>query len=322
MKYTISKYYLNPKYLYVATVLVFIVNFIISKFINEDAKQPFEVALMCFYFILFLWSCFDFFVQTYDSDDIADIIKELEEEKANTLKYDDVYEKEDKIVFYNELHKLINDKDLYIHSLKTKTEFTSIDNSINYFIIFVILLIGQHSFDYLNPLGPLIILGLLSVIILFCVYILIMEFLKFKGIVLNIILGHIFLIYAFFSWGKNSYIRNFGDEIIGSYFEKSEYTTKYYVNVFENEDRAKNYRLPAEIHIYIETDSEDVEDDRFGYSSSRSYSEKHIVLKKIFWPNGGFSYFDDCDLELEHKILCTDQNDNELYIELTNQKVK
>lgn len=245
MKYKISKYYLNPKSLHIALVLVLIAHFSIPQFLSLDFKQPFEIGLMCIYIVLFIWSCFYFFVQTYDSDDIDEIIKELEVEKANTLKYNDDYEKEDKIVFYNELHNLIKDNDFYIHALKNRFEYTSMENIMNYLLIFFILFIGQNSFNYLNPIGPIILIVLLTSLILFFLFILIWEFSRIKALVSNIIFGHVFFIYVFFSWDKNCYVRNFGDEIIGSYFEKSEYITKYYVNVFENQDRAKNYRLPA-----------------------------------------------------------------------------
>ncbi len=125
-----------------------------------------------------------------------------------------------------------------------------------------------------------------------------------------------------FSWGKNSYVRNYGNETIGSYSEKTEYRTRYYVNVFPNDEEGKNYRLPADIHVYNEIEEGETTEDRFGQEHTTTYTTKYIIVEKIYWPNGGFLNFNECKIEIGEKNLCIDQNNRSWFIEITNRKVK
>lgn len=64
-----------------------------------------------------------------------------------------------------------------------------------------------------------------------------------------------------------------GEARPGSFLEKKAYSTKLFVNVFPGSSEAKNYRLQASIRR---------EEDSDGY-----------FIDKIYWPNGGYTEFED-----------------------------
>lgn len=92
------------------------------------------------------------------------------------------------------------------------------------------------------------------------------------------------------------FIGYFGNNEIGSFFEKSSYTAQYWVYLQPENTQSKNYRLKADIHHYVEPGDED-------YSGGDRY-----VLEKVYWENGGHSDFDDC--EISDSILSKNDKNN------------
>jgi hypothetical protein len=87
----------------------------------------------------------------------------------------------------------------------------------------------------------------------------------------------------------------------GAFFERGNYTAKVYVLVFPGTDTTKNYYLPA-----------DVTKEGSVYS-----------LNKLYWPNGGDSTFNDCEVRLIQKSNCQPDGDDTNYaIELTGSLKK
>jgi len=90
-------------------------------------------------------------------------------------------------------------------------------------------------------------------------------------IVVNILLWGfvLFMIYSLFlsQW--------LGDTNLGSFWQKSNYQTQYWVYLQPENANDKNYRLKGDI----------TKDDN-GYT-----------LTKVYWSNGGYSTFDDCNLD-------------------------
>ncbi len=102
---------------------------------------------------------------------------------------------------------------------------------------------------------------------------------------------------------------SFGVKKIGALFERSEYQTKYYVLMYPDFDRAKNYKLQAEIEVTSEEDED------------RSY--KVIWLRRVFFPNGNAVYFDgDESLEFGKKVIYYDSDRKKWGVELIDQKVE
>lgn len=95
-----------------------------------------------------------------------------------------------------------------------------------------------------------------------------------------------------------------GVEQVGHFLEKeSDYETIQYVNLFENKNLAKNYRLKAKIWRITDKGRE-------------------TRLEEIYFPDGGSISFEDsfCNLELNKKISCGDSKGNWWYIELISAK--
>ena len=132
------------------------------------------------------------------------------------------------------------------------------------------------------------------------------------------LLGFAVLFYVLGSCLRYTIADAFGEERIGSFFEKKAYTTEYYVNLFPKEDHAKNYRLPADIQVYHE--------EQDGDGEVASNSKKCIRLKRVYFPGGSFINFTDYgtadDLAFGRKILEIDDTNKDWYVELVDEKVK
>lgn len=81
-------------------------------------------------------------------------------------------------------------------------------------------------------------------------------------------------------------------------------------------------RLPADINVYSINEEGESTEDRFGQEHTKSYTIKYISIKKVYWPEGGVSAFNECYLEIGKRVACKDQEGNKWSIELTDQKVK
>lgn len=119
------------------------------------------------------------------------------------------------------------------------------------------------------------------------------------GIALAVIIAWIVMI---------AIINNYGNEVIGSFFEKREYKTQYWVYLQPDNANTKNYRVKAEIERAQE-------DDLLRY-----------YLNRVFWDNGGYSYFDNScnfvDAVVKNGHAYCKANDNTGYTIRLGEKVK
>lgn len=257
-----SKYFLKPIVLNWTVGILAIADIFLSRYIPHESRLVVETFLACVYTFLFLWALFYFFFKSFDKWDIASQCEMLENEMK--LNQEDTIDRMPLLLEFSKIREEIGDKNIYFYFLKTKIEFTNISNIANYLMVLLIIFVSQFSFDYIKPTGTAIFLTIIISCAIFCIRILIWEGLERKHFISNIIMGHAFAICLLFVWGKHSFIRSYGDEILGSYFEKPEYKAQYYVNVFSNENGSKNYRLSADIHVYSETEESESSEDRFG----------------------------------------------------------
>ena len=68
---------------------------------------------------------------------------------------------------------------------------------------------------------------------------------------------------------------NIGYKEIGHWFEKGEYETQYWVYLQPDNVEFKNYRVKGDI----------------------DHTEGTYYLSRVYWANGGYSDFNDCDLD-------------------------
>jgi len=120
-------------------------------------------------------------------------------------------------------------------------------------------------------------------------------------------------------WAPLSFF--YKEEKIGSIFEKAEYTTQYYVNLFPKNSDSKNYRVKADIYSVV---SENSYTD--GDSEKVAYNREYYI-ERAYFPNGGSVSFEDNvgsgeSLVLNKKEYLVDDDGEEWYVELTNVKVK
>lgn len=207
--------------------------------------------------------------------------------------------------------------------LKTLEEIFSDDNIGNYLqVLFIIFAINLSDF---HPLGTWTFIGLYGVCLIL-IFILI-----FKGWNLEsgngpiIIIFHLFIAYNMIKSIKNIYAMHYGSEIIGSFFEKPNFTAKYFVRISKSSNSDKEYVFPALVNVvtrakYITYGGKDItgSDD----TKEKIIEEKYIFLTKVFFQSNINLIFNECELETGEKVLCTDHNGKDWYIQLTSEKVK
>lgn len=322
MKQFKTRYFIKPIYLKWFIGILAVAIIFLSEYIPQDIRKEVEIILSIIYAILFLVECFYLIFKSFDKHDLEKEIRKLEAVKINKLNYSDIYDNEKLLFKYKEAYTRMSDSKPFFHLLKSKEQITEKSNIGNYIMIYIIFRLAYYSIEYLKPAGPNIFIGLMLVCILFCFSIVNWEGIVRKNIYSPVIIGHVLAVYLLFTLGKSTYIKSYGNEELGSYFEKNEYKTQYYVNIFPENESIKNYRLPAEIHVFSQSEEGPPTQDHFGQEYTETYTTKYIILNKVFWPNEGYLYFNDCQLEIGEKILCKDQNGMSWNIELTNEKVK
>lgn len=102
-------------------------------------------------------------------------------------------------------------------------------------------------------------------------YIVDTKYLRISYAVVGFALVGAFLL--FLAWGLflNQWL---GNTTVGSYFAKNNFSAKYWVYIQPENANAKNYRVQSDISRV---------DGSYG-------------LTKVYWPNGGYSTFEDCVL--------------------------
>ena len=97
-----------------------------------------------------------------------------------------------------------------------------------------------------------------------------------------------------------------GTDTIYSFFSKNEFETRYYVHLFPEGSKSKNYLVPADLIV----------------------KGNEIGIKRVYWPNGGYTDFgnyDNYDCEefyMEGHVTLKDNQGREWEVVLTKAKVK
>lgn len=112
---------------------------------------------------------------------------------------------------------------------------------------------------------------------------------------------------------------------IGSFYEKSEYTTKYYIYLYEDDNYINCKKLPAEIECTTNIQEKDLD-----YTITNKYYKTYYI-NKIFLPSQNPKFpedytidncikFDDTDININKINKVIDTKGNTYYIELTKEK--
>lgn len=306
-KYFISNYYPGDSFIMIAPIiwgltLAILNEFVPANIINPIAKVIFACNIITYSLLFFTW-----FFESLNKEDLEKAIKSIQ---YGRKPHD--YDENDLSILEDGIRQLNKSNKRHIHLLKSYKNVSGKSAQLFSIYFIISLICNQVAFKSWMPYSMIVLLILLTIAIIIAFGLLLIE-LKESGIInTGALLGDLLMIGIFFFGFYHAYTKNFGSEIIGSFFEKHEYKTQYYVNLFADKGYAKNYRVVADVHVYSTTE-EDGED---------TYTTKHIVIERVYWPNGGYSIFDDCELESGDNGYCTDNDDRTWYIELTNKKPK
>ena len=310
VKFISSNYYIPLRTLYWIIGFVIPADLFLFKYLPENIKLFIGITLMFLYIFLFVAFTFYLFYKSYEDWEKEDNKKEYKTTKENEISLE---------IAKFRFRDATTIKNKYFYISKSTFEITQMDNIGLYLLGLLILIVGQYSFDFLKPVGPIIFISIIICCFLYCLKIILWD--KKKNSISAVAISHIVLIYVLYGIGKNTYIRSYGNQIIGSYFEKPEYRTKYYIKVSKDDAFNKFHLLPAEIHVFSSTEEGETTEDRYGLEHIELFSKKRIVIEKAYWPKGGYLKLSDCEIEVGDISNCYDQDENEWYIELTNQKI-
>ncbi|MBI3633848.1 MAG: hypothetical protein HY226_06210 [Candidatus Vogelbacteria bacterium] len=91
-------------------------------------------------------------------------------------------------------------------------------------------------------------------------------------------------------------------EISSALEVRRSYYVSYYINLFPDQEKAKNYRIRGDLYVQWKD------------------NERTIYLEKAHFANGGFVTFESCEVDVKKPKHCVDQENRGWYIELTKQK--
>ena len=180
--------------------------------------------------------------------------------------------------------------DYFTYVVKDKELLIDKSNNGNYSLLIIIMfVVWRHSYES-TTVGSVLFIMFAFFYILYFFRMLFWLIFKEKLLFSSMTLGYILAIAILFHIGKYTYCSYYGEEIIGSFFEKPAYRTKYYVNVFLDEKSSKNYRVPADIYIFTKREESSTSGsiDEDGIVTPSVKFNKKIILEKVYWPNEGY----------------------------------
>ncbi len=149
---------------------------------------------------------------------------------------------------------------------------------------------------------------------------------KFKFFIFNTnfkkIIFSIIIILGIFNFVLDTW---YSQPTIGSFYEKNEYVTKYYIYLYDDSNYINCKKLPAEIECVLNVDEKDLNYDII-YNYYRTY-----YINKIFLPSMNSKFpndytinncinFENQEININKKNSIIDKDGNTYYIELTNEK--
>lgn len=206
----------------------------------------------------------------------------------------------------------------------------------------ILFIFGTRSFLIYRRTGIIVILSIITVTTLLAILYLFYDSRKqfgeiiknkFKGNFIEpiinafapiVIYGAIIVYVLLWPW-KIAFNHQYGVKEIGHYFEKDSYEAKYLVKI-SRVDGGNTYTLPSDIFVskdFSEYDSYETTRGVGAYSTDEEESVeiRYVKIKKVFFKNGGFLYF-DCLVPVENSQVCEDQDGEEWEIELTTTKIE
>lgn len=148
------------------------------------------------------------------------------------------------------------------------------------------------------------------------------EFFRKKSLT-PLAIGCLIFGYLLLTWEKNVYVEHYGVPIVGHFFEKPEYNTKYRVEV-EPEGSNTKIKAIADIHVEGRTETEDTgAENWYGQPITQTSTYRDVWVKKIYLPNGKALNIDiqDEPLTLNESVFVEDSNGRSWYIRLLNEPI-
>ncbi len=206
----------------------------------------------------------------------------------------------------------------YYFIRKDEDELVAFMNILYYFFMLALLLLLEKYLVLLGKVGSILYILLLFPLIFCTIILFIATYRKTFGNTsysienpYNLLFVPYFLVlFLIVCWGRNSFVHNFGNKKISSWFDGDKYTARYFVNVFPSIDNGLNYRLPAYVNIVYNKNN-------FISKYLNILIDKSVTELRISWPDGK-------ELELSKTNISSfykDKSGAKFYIEITDEMV-
>jgi hypothetical protein len=142
-----------------------------------------------------------------------------------------------------------------------------------------------------------------------------------------LVIGMGCIVYFFLSWLKMGYCHHYGVPIIGHFFERPEYSARYMVTASRvNEDYNRSgpeMRIVADIRVGGRSETDDVGEDRFGQTITKTFDYRDVWLKRLHLSPSQVVTIDEQDepLSMGESVYVTDSRGGKWHVALRDEPV-
>ena len=194
-------------------------------------------------------------------------------------------------------------------------------NEGDYLRLFFVLWSGYIPLAYDSLVGLYSFLAIAVLLFVFLLTVSCLEFYRKRELTLRL-LGYMLFLWCLFAWGKNSYVVHYGVHVIGHYLEKPSYTTKYYVEI-QNDDTNRIIKAIADISVGSRFEEHMTGEDYYGNETWVTEEYREIWISKIHFPTGSSILIRDQiePLELGQSTFISDTRGKRWYIRILDEPV-
>ena|GEM_PF-1193975 len=168
--------------------------------------------------------------------------------------------------------------------------------------------------------GAFLIFSLFTVPLLFLLVTIAIVDVSLQKMIFPRVLGWLVFACILFGWQKRGLVEHYGVPIIGHFLEKPSYNAQYYVEAGPANASAP-HTLLADIRVQNSSVSYETGEDSLGRTTSSTYRERGIWIKRLRLPNGRWVKVDqDEPLSLDDSGFVTDQEGELWRIKITTDK--
>ena len=298
-----SPIYLRSSLLYFTSVVIILIDFAKYRISIISDSNFLTNNLTASYFIIIIWSLFYTIFEKQKIEEINIVIEELNKLKSESkdLFLKGFYEK---LIKHYSIYENIKSTSNAFFS-RTIEDLGSFRNSTNIIFSFILIYISRmHFISENNAIGLThnLIIIFLIIIISRIIY---WEVKHNETRRIKTFIGSILLFIMMFSTLKFSLINNFGNEEIGTWFEKPSYNAFYNAEITnEINGSIYNYNSIASLNVFYDETEIFQEEDNYGVNHWKFDNNRVVIIDSIKISSNNWIRFNNCKVTLDEIENC------------------